>query len=359
MSTDTTGTAMAPAGRATMTPQTLRDMPESIGFPYKLMPTGWFQITWSHQLAVGQVRPLHYFGQEIVLYRTEEGEAVTVSAYCPHLGAHLGHGGTVHGCAIKCPFHGWEWNQDGTNRLVPSDDAPSLARRVLETWPTAESNGVVWVWHDAHRRPPIWPSPAERRHERPFLPVTDDTIYLWDKVRVRPALVTENTVDLDHFVFVHKNRILPVVRQPTDLPELIEDGYRFRLNRAAPLQSTVAEGVGILTVDFPPDPDRPHRMPTLLYANTTPIDDEHSDMFGTVLVEQDWAAEGAGDTVPVGNALKRVVEQKKQAGVDIPIWSNMIYLQRPAYARHEGRPFKMIRNFIAKFHPDSGVALDL
>ena len=33
-------------------------------------------------------------------------------AYCPHLGAHLGHGGIINGECIECPFHAWRWKTD-------------------------------------------------------------------------------------------------------------------------------------------------------------------------------------------------------------------------------------------------------
>ncbi len=39
------------------------------------MPYGWFQVLYSQQLAVGQSLPLEYFGQELVIFRTEAGEA--------------------------------------------------------------------------------------------------------------------------------------------------------------------------------------------------------------------------------------------------------------------------------------------
>ncbi|MBM4687865.1 Rieske 2Fe-2S domain-containing protein [Rhodococcus hoagii] len=52
---------------------------------------------------MGDVKPLHYFGQDLVAYRTEGGRLVVLNAYCEHLGAHLGHGGSVAGDDIQCP----------------------------------------------------------------------------------------------------------------------------------------------------------------------------------------------------------------------------------------------------------------
>ena len=42
-----------------------------------------------------------------------------MDAYCEHLGAHLGYGGTVVEERIRCPFHGWEWNDKGRNVRIP------------------------------------------------------------------------------------------------------------------------------------------------------------------------------------------------------------------------------------------------
>ena len=61
------------------------------------IPYGWYCIAIGRELDVGNVRALRYFEQDLVLFRTAAGEAVLLDAYCPHLGAHLGIGGTVDG----------------------------------------------------------------------------------------------------------------------------------------------------------------------------------------------------------------------------------------------------------------------
>ena len=69
-------------------------------------PRGWYTIADSDDLAPGDVLPIHAFGREFVVFRGEDGEAHVLNAHCPHLGAHLGHGGKVCGNQIRCPFHG-------------------------------------------------------------------------------------------------------------------------------------------------------------------------------------------------------------------------------------------------------------
>jgi 3-ketosteroid 9alpha-monooxygenase subunit A len=42
--------------------------------PFTWKVTGWFMIGWSPEFPVGEVRPLHYFGEELVAYRDVDGE---------------------------------------------------------------------------------------------------------------------------------------------------------------------------------------------------------------------------------------------------------------------------------------------
>jgi hypothetical protein len=56
------------------------------------VPNGWYAVARSPELAVGDVKTIAYFDEELVLFRGENGAAGLLEAYCDHLGAHLGHG---------------------------------------------------------------------------------------------------------------------------------------------------------------------------------------------------------------------------------------------------------------------------
>src|SRR5262245_14973614 len=94
-------------------------------FPFPRYPNGWFQIAYSAELPPGGVMPLHYFGRELVLFRPEASpEAPTpapqlIDAHCPHMGAHLGHGGKVIGESVRCPFHAWQFDGAGRCTAIP------------------------------------------------------------------------------------------------------------------------------------------------------------------------------------------------------------------------------------------------
>ena len=95
-----------------------------MGLP-SMRPTGWFQVAWSADLEVGDVKPLHYFGEDLVAFRDLNGAVRVLDAHCRHLGADLSHGGCVVEGGIQCPFHGWVWSgADGRNVRIPYEQCP-------------------------------------------------------------------------------------------------------------------------------------------------------------------------------------------------------------------------------------------
>src|SRR5205085_12180493 len=109
-------------------------------------PTGWYQIGWSAEFPAASVRPLHYFGEDLVAYRGEDGGLRVLEAHCKHLGAHIGHGGRVVEDCVQCPFHGWRWGGDGENVSIPGETRPNRSKR-LRVWPVVEQHGLVFLWH--------------------------------------------------------------------------------------------------------------------------------------------------------------------------------------------------------------------
>ena len=81
-------------------------------FPFPL-PDGWFQVAYGDELSTEHPLALHYFEREWVAFRDAEGRARVLDAHCPHLGAHLGHGGEIVEGRLRCPFHHWEFDGEG------------------------------------------------------------------------------------------------------------------------------------------------------------------------------------------------------------------------------------------------------
>jgi cholesterol 7-dehydrogenase len=87
----------------------------------------------------------------------ESGEVSLMKAHCPHLGAHLGVGGTVVGDNIRCPFHGWEMNAAGEAVVIPYSKMKLVPKKCkTETFFHQVIGEMVWMWYDAEDRPPLW-----------------------------------------------------------------------------------------------------------------------------------------------------------------------------------------------------------
>ena len=126
-------------------------------FPLPPFPNGWFKVCYSDELPVGGVLPVHVVGRDLVVFRGEDGKARILDAYCPHLGAHLGVGGKVVENTLRCPFHGWRWNGDGSCAEVPYAKRIPAAARVAP-WRTLEQNGFIASWfHEESADPNFTP----------------------------------------------------------------------------------------------------------------------------------------------------------------------------------------------------------
>lgn len=70
-------------------------------------PNGWYGITYSEDLKREEVKSYDFLGTRVAVFRTDKGAINILDAFCPHLGADIGIGGTVRGDCVECPFHHW------------------------------------------------------------------------------------------------------------------------------------------------------------------------------------------------------------------------------------------------------------
>jgi 3-ketosteroid 9alpha-monooxygenase subunit A len=168
--------------------------------PLGPFPRGWFVVGWSSDVAPGEVLPIRYFAQDLVLWRTASGEARVSDAFCPHLGAHLGHGGHVEDDCLVCPFHHWKFGPDGACVSIPyAKKVPPKAR--IASWTVVERNGAVFAWFDPAGGPPRWEVPTIPYHGSP-----DWTPWHCNRItaKTHPREIVENVADKQHFPTVHR-----------------------------------------------------------------------------------------------------------------------------------------------------------
>src|SRR4051794_10788700 len=172
------------------------------GYASLPIPFGWFAVAMSDEIAPGDIRTMHYFGTQFVVWRGEDGRINAVDPYCPHLGAHLGVGSTVQGSDLRCAYHHWKFNGGGQVTDIPYNQniPPQLARGCLPTWPIEERDGVIYVWNHPRRTAPKW--------ELARLPACADGQWVEAErhewiIDIHCQEITENGQDYMHFNAVH------------------------------------------------------------------------------------------------------------------------------------------------------------
>jgi 3-ketosteroid 9alpha-monooxygenase subunit A len=311
---------------------------KNVSAPKPGYPEGWFQVAYSDEVAAGQVVALRYFGRDLVMFRTEAGRVQVLDAFCAHLGAHLGVGGTVAGERLRCPFHAWEYGVEGVCQSVPY--SPHLPQAAVAAWPTVERSGLVMIWHSLAANPPSWDPPHLTEYGDPAW-----IGYIRERFVVRTTAqeVIENIFDVVHGQFVHGNAngmALPTAEFSYDGPVSVA---RLKIDLPSVGASTantveifglglvVNHSVGIGAKAF--------------WSTNTPIDADTLEVRFSMLTALSTPSD------PTGEMSRRSGRATTaEFAKDIPIWEHKIYRADPAICAGDG-PIGRFRLWAEQFYP--------
>jgi len=98
-------------------------------------------------MALRPVKAVRILGQNLVLFRNQQGQYGLLDRDCPHRGADLSFGRNE-GDGLRCPFHGWKFDATGQCIETPAEPAGStLCKRVKQrNYPLLERSGVLFGW---------------------------------------------------------------------------------------------------------------------------------------------------------------------------------------------------------------------
>jgi len=326
----------------------MKRLPQSI-------PYGWYFVHYGDELQPGAVKALRYFDRDLVLFRTESGEAKVLDAFCPHLGAHLGHGGKVSGESIACPFHGWQFNGAGQCTKVPyaTHMPPKTAggKKVIHAYPTVERNQVIWVWYHPDNAAPTFEVEANPEvGDAAWVPLQK---YQW-RFSSNPQEIAENGVDVAHFKYVHSMDEVP--EGHTDYEGHIRrsraEGHRtvtFPNGDTRQIVSrveTVQNGAGQKWTRFF------GTIETQLQVLVTPLSTEEVELrFAFTHLK---FPEGSFEARMAVGQIESVTGMSGVAG-DIPIWQNKIHRADPILCDGDG-PIMRFRRYFSQFYAESSAA---
>jgi phenylpropionate dioxygenase-like ring-hydroxylating dioxygenase large terminal subunit len=310
-------------------------------FPFGI-PNGWYLMAYSEDVGTGEVLPMHYLEHDFVAFRGEGGEVSVFDAHCPHLGAHMGHGGRVEGDALRCPFHAWAFDAAGRCVDVPyAERIPPRAR--VRSHPTVERNGMIFTWwHEKGEAPTYQVPDIAEWHDGGF--VTPWLRYEWT-VKSHPQEMSENGIDWPHFQFVHRMSMPDERSHHFD-----EHTYRWSVGVSKDVSTLgtaddlflAGENWG-LGYNFIRQTG--NQFTTIIATGMTPIDRETLHMRMGVIGER----LGEGDEATRKVLRTYIDEHRVVAEEDFPIFENKRFRPQPLLCEEDG-PIPEFRRWAAQFY---------
>jgi phthalate 4,5-dioxygenase oxygenase subunit len=140
--------------------------------------------------------------EDLVAYRDSSGAVGLVDAFCPHRRAPMFFGRNED-CGLRCVYHGWKFDKDGTCVDMPSEPPDSLfkSKVSIKAYPTWEGGGIVWTYMG---------DPAEQPSIPDFeLVRTPSTHHFASKTREDCNFLQalEGGVDPTHATILHNEKI--------------------------------------------------------------------------------------------------------------------------------------------------------
>lgn len=161
------------------------------------MQNQWQAIAISDQIKTDQAYTIWLMNKPWVLFRDTKGKAVLLDDTCPHRFASLSKGKIIQG-KIQCPYHGWQFNQEGLCTRVPGLKNLSCEKPILASQAVIENGGLIWASANESEFNVPMPAAAD---------IPQDYFFMQTTVQSDLLTLVENFLDGFHTHFVHAGLI--------------------------------------------------------------------------------------------------------------------------------------------------------
>ncbi len=163
------------------------------------LKNAWYVAMWGEDLGTEPVRR-RILGEPIVLFRTVEGRVIALADACPHRFAPLSMGRVTEQGAIRCAYHGLEFDHSGRCIFNPHGAGRIPPAANVRSYTIEERHFAIWVWMGSGPGDP---------NEIPDFSHLDEadpehiTKRDWLEMKADYRLITDNLLDLSHTSYLH------------------------------------------------------------------------------------------------------------------------------------------------------------
>lgn len=263
----------------------------------ELMRRFWQPVCLSEEL--GKLpKAIRILGEDLVAFRDLQGRIGVLDRHCSHRGASLEFG-IVSEQGIRCCYHGWLYDVDGTILETPCEPAESRLKDTVchGAYPAFERDGLVFAYIGPPKTKPAFPVYDSYTQPRGTRLVPFSNIYPCNWLQV-----CENVMDHLHTAVLHNKMVVEDVSDTTaaglsldgfgDMPVMQWEATRGGAGMVFIAGRRLAEGkiwIRITEMAFPnyvqigslaPSVARERHSTTSLTRWHVPVDDTHMIIFG-------------------------------------------------------------------------------
>ncbi len=168
----------------------------------ELMRRYWQPIAALSELDETPTKPVRLMGEDLTLYKDLSGNLGLIDRHCAHRSSDMSYG-YVEKCGLRCNYHGWLYDHQGSCIEQPYEEAADPTSRFKEkirikAYPVEAKAGLIWAYLGPEPRPlvPTW---------EPFTWSNGFVQIVFSEIPCNWFQCQENSIDPVHFEWMHSN----------------------------------------------------------------------------------------------------------------------------------------------------------
>jgi len=195
---------------------TITDSPSTVTLPGGNDPTtfqsqeAWYPIFFTEDLDKEKLARFTLLEQDLVIWWDKSvGTWQVFEDKCPHRLASLSEGRVNEAGLLECPYHGWAFSGAGNCEMIPQqqpeDSAHTSVRACVRSYPTAISQGLLYVYPGIKDNAASIPLPIiEPMESNPDAWVC---LNIFRDLPYDALTLLENVIDASHIPYTHHNTV--------------------------------------------------------------------------------------------------------------------------------------------------------